>query len=191
MYDVPATVVFEKTWDDPKIEKSITINWKSTPYLNDPRKVYNAYWKAEIETHPEVKKMKEQGYHLIKMVVHRNDMKLSDDVDNIKNEQSYVNHLEEMLRRSLNEKKKAKQKDQDGDGDSDFADVQIARMTKSGMSKDEAIKKTKDKPYNKTKKVSESQEVNDILKLALYETNYKKSSKASTEVKNLKKLAGL
>lgn len=39
--------------------------------------------------------------------------------------------------------------DQDGDGDNDGADVMIARMVASGMSKDDAIAKTKNKPYNK------------------------------------------
>ena len=34
-------------------------------------------------------------------------------------------------------------KDQDGDGDSDFADVQMARMKKSGMSDEEAKEKTR------------------------------------------------
>lgn len=38
--------------------------------------------------------------------------------------------------------------DQDGDGDSDFADVQISRMTASGMDKQKAIAKTKNKTYN-------------------------------------------
>jgi len=33
--------------------------------------------------------------------------------------------------------------DQDGDGDNDFADVTIARMIASGMSKEEAIKKSR------------------------------------------------
>ena len=41
-------------------------------------------------------------------------------------------------------------KDQDEDGDKDFADVQIARMVKSGMSKKAAIKKVKDKDYNES-----------------------------------------
>jgi len=39
--------------------------------------------------------------------------------------------------------------DQDDDGDKDFADVQIARMTASGMDKEDAIKKTSRKKYNK------------------------------------------
>jgi hypothetical protein len=41
-------------------------------------------------------------------------------------------------------------KDQDDDGDKDFADVQIARMVKSGMSKAAAIKKVKNKDYNES-----------------------------------------
>ena len=43
---------------------------------------------------------------------------------------------------------KVDEQDQDGDGDEDFADVQIARMTASGMSKKQAIKKTANKKYN-------------------------------------------
>jgi hypothetical protein len=39
--------------------------------------------------------------------------------------------------------------DQDGDGDKDFADVMIARLTASGKDKDDAIKFTKNKKYNK------------------------------------------
>ena len=41
-----------------------------------------------------------------------------------------------------------KELDKDGDGDKDFADVQIARMIASGMSKEEAIRRVKDKDYN-------------------------------------------
>jgi hypothetical protein len=42
----------------------------------------------------------------------------------------------------------AKKKDQDEDGDNDFADVRIARMIASGMSKAEAIAAVKNKEYN-------------------------------------------
>ena len=42
----------------------------------------------------------------------------------------------------------AKKKDQDQDGDNDFADVRIARMIASGMSKAEAIAAVKNKEYN-------------------------------------------
>ena len=48
-------------------------------------------------------------------------------------------------------------KDQDKDGDKDFADVQIARMVKSGMSKADAIKKVKDKDYNEGKYANDAQ----------------------------------
>ena len=54
---------------------------------------------------------------------------------------------------------KIDEQDQDGDGDEDFADVQIARMVKSGMPKKQAIKKTANKKYNKKpskKKISEN-----------------------------------
>jgi len=40
-------------------------------------------------------------------------------------------------------------RDKDGDGDNDFADNMIARMVASGMSREEAIKKVKNKSYNK------------------------------------------
>jgi hypothetical protein len=40
-------------------------------------------------------------------------------------------------------------RDQDGDDDNDFADNMIARMVASGMSREEAIKKVKNKSYNK------------------------------------------
>ena len=42
----------------------------------------------------------------------------------------------------------AKKKDQDQDGDNDFADVRIARMIASGMSKAEAIAAVRNKEYN-------------------------------------------
>jgi hypothetical protein len=42
----------------------------------------------------------------------------------------------------------AKKVDQDEDGDNDFADIRIARMVASGMSKAEAIRRVKDKSYN-------------------------------------------
>ena len=51
----------------------------------------------------------------------------------------------------------AESKDQDDDGDKDFADVQIARMVKSGMSKADAIKKVKDKDYNEGKYANDAQ----------------------------------
>jgi hypothetical protein len=44
------------------------------------------------------------------------------------------------------------EQDQDGDKDQDFADVQIARMVASGMSKEDAIKKVKGKNYNEEAK---------------------------------------
>lgn len=40
------------------------------------------------------------------------------------------------------------EKDTDNDGDKDFADVMVARMVASGMSKEDAIEKVKDKKYN-------------------------------------------
>ncbi len=48
-----------------------------------------------------------------------------------------------------------KQVDQDEDGDNDFADNMIARMVASGMSREEAIKKVKNKDYNKKDELDE------------------------------------
>lgn len=39
--------------------------------------------------------------------------------------------------------------DKDDDGDTDFADIMISRMVASGMSKEDAKEKVKDKEYNK------------------------------------------
>ena len=58
-------------------------------------------------------------------------------------------------------------KDQDEDGDRDFADVQIARMVKSGMSKADAIKKVKNKDYNEAVKESSFDPVIALLNQAL------------------------
>ncbi len=44
--------------------------------------------------------------------------------------------------------KELEEQDQDKDGDKDFADIMIARMVASGMSKEDAIKKVKEKQYN-------------------------------------------
>ncbi len=48
-----------------------------------------------------------------------------------------------------------KKVDQDQDGDNDFADNMIARMVASGMSREEAIKKVKNKDYNKKDELDE------------------------------------
>ena len=58
-----------------------------------------------------------------------------------------VEEIKAQLMAALAEKQKGG--DKDGDGDEDFADVQIARMTASGMDKDKAIAKVKNKDYNK------------------------------------------
>lgn len=50
----------------------------------------------------------------------------------------------------------AKKKDQDQDGDNDFADVRIARMIASGMSKAEAIAAVKNKEYNEEFELDEA-----------------------------------
>jgi hypothetical protein len=42
----------------------------------------------------------------------------------------------------------AKKVDQDEDGDNDFADIRIARLVASGVSKEEAIRRVRDKEYN-------------------------------------------
>ena len=48
--------------------------------------------------------------------------------------------------------KEIQEQDQDGDKDQDFADVQVARMVASGMSKEDAIAKVKGKKYNEEAK---------------------------------------
>lgn len=50
----------------------------------------------------------------------------------------------------------AKKVDQDEDGDNDFADVIIARMIASGVSKEEAIRKVKNKEYNEEFEIDEA-----------------------------------
>ena len=51
----------------------------------------------------------------------------------------------------------AKKVDQDGDNDTDFADVMIARMIASGVSKEEAIRRVKDKEYNEEFEIDEAE----------------------------------
>ena len=62
----------------------------------------------------------------------------------------------------------AKKVDQDQDGDNDFADVQIARMIASGVPKEVAISKTKNKSYNKEEK---EMDLYDIVLSYLLENN--------------------
>ncbi len=50
----------------------------------------------------------------------------------------------------------AKKVDQDKDGDNDFADVRIARMIASGVPKNVAIAKVKNKPYNEEVEIEEA-----------------------------------
>lgn len=59
----------------------------------------------------------------------------------------------------------SKKKDQDKDGDNDFADVRIARMIASGVPKNIAIAKVKNKSYN------EEYELYEILASYLLENN--------------------
>jgi len=51
-----------------------------------------------------------------------------------------------------------KKVDQDSDGDNDFADVMIARMIAAGMSREEAIRKVKNKEYNEEFYYEETEE---------------------------------
>jgi hypothetical protein len=53
-----------------------------------------------------------------------------------------------------------KKVDQDKDGDNDFADVQIAKMIASGMSKEEAIRKVRNKSYNEETELDEGRSEN-------------------------------
>ncbi len=49
-----------------------------------------------------------------------------------------------------------KKVDQDEDGDNDFADVRIARLIASGVSKEDAIRRVKDKEYNEEFEIDEA-----------------------------------
>ena len=60
--------------------------------------------------------------------------------------------------------------DQDGDKDQDFADIMIARMVASGMSKDDAIKKVKDKEYNESIEEGEIDEMSTTAGVPGYQT---------------------
>jgi len=56
--------------------------------------------------------------------------------------------MKSLLKELESKFKDLEEQDQDRDGDKDFADIMIARMMKSGMSREDAIKKVKEKPYN-------------------------------------------
>lgn len=60
--------------------------------------------------------------------------------------------------------------DQDTDGDNDGADVMIARMIASGMLKEEAIRRTRNKYYNKHHK--ESYNLYDLVIDYMIENGY-------------------
>lgn len=60
--------------------------------------------------------------------------------------------------------------DQDSDGDKDFADIMIARMVASGMSKEDAIKKVKDKEYNEGIEEEELEEMSSTASVPGYQT---------------------
>lgn len=56
--------------------------------------------------------------------------------------------MKSLLKEMESKFKELEEQDQDKDGDKDFADVMIARMVASGMSKEDAIKKVREKQYN-------------------------------------------
>tara|TARA_R100000951_G_scaffold14396_3_gene11327 strand:+ start:6328 stop:7200 length:873 start_codon:yes stop_codon:yes gene_type:complete len=56
--------------------------------------------------------------------------------------------MKSLLKEMESKFKELEEQDQDKDGDKDFADIMIARMVASGMSKEDAIKKVKEKQYN-------------------------------------------
>ena len=72
--------------------------------------------------------------------------------------------------------KEIQEQDQDGDKDQDFADVQIARMIASGMSKEDAIAKVKGKKYNEEAKpdfldLDRDNDTNEPMKQAAAQAN--------------------
>jgi hypothetical protein len=78
------------------------------------------------------------------------------------------------LYQSIYEGKKV---DQDQDGDNDGADVMIARMIASGMSREEAIRRTRKKSYNK-----ENYELDQLAILYLVQEGYAEDLRAAQAI---------
>jgi hypothetical protein len=111
---------------------------KSTPALATPQKLAPNYSAAKVSPSANVIGKKDQK-SLVSSFEWGSTSKLVDDIAN--------------LYQSVYEAKKV---DQDQDGDNDFADVRIARLIASGMSKEEAIAKVKNKPYNEETELDEA-----------------------------------
>ena len=91
-------------------------------------------------------------------------------------EGSHNEHVEHSA--ELTEKKEL---DKDGDGDKDFADVMIARMIASGMSKEEAMAKVKNKEYDlKDGKKEEVKEATAMAKRGYDEAPIRRKIAAKT-----------
>jgi len=70
--------------------------------------------------------------------------------------------------------KDLEEQDQDRDGDNDFADIMIARMMKSGMSREDAIKKVRDKQYNEATIVAkDTNQAAELAKNMAKDPNFK------------------
>lgn len=74
-----------------------------------------------------------------------------------------VNTLRQLIREEIEDMMKEyrpntfmlsrmEEQDQDGDGDEDFDDVRVARYTKGGMSRDQALAKVKKNPMGGSSK---------------------------------------
>jgi hypothetical protein len=103
---------------------------KSTPSLSKPMSSSSNYSSAKVSPSANVIGKKDQK-SLVSSYEWGSTSKLVDDIAN--------------LYQSVYEAKKV---DQDKDGDNDFADVRIARLIASGVSKEEAIRRVRDKSYN-------------------------------------------
>ena len=79
--------------------------------------------------------------------------------------------MKSLLKEIESKFKDLEEQDQDKDGDKDFADVMIARMVASGMSKEDAIKKVKEKQYNE-----QLLALQDTFDICMYIYNYLRSS---------------
>jgi hypothetical protein len=103
---------------------------KSTPSLSKPLSSSSNYSSAKVSPSANVIGKKDQK-SLASSFEWGSTSKLVNDIAN--------------LYQSVYEAKKV---DQDEDGDNDFADVRIARLIASGVSKEEAIRRVRDKSYN-------------------------------------------
>jgi hypothetical protein len=131
------------------------------------------------------------------------------DISELYNQVAESSHLETDMKKRAEENEKARKEmvktkshkdmvdtarkkfdedvDQDSDGDNDFADVRIARMIASGVPKEVAIQKTRNKSYNKKSKIKEGfsnwrQDLSEVVK-DIEDTKKIKEKKINNKIK--------